>query len=155
MTITAIVFLILLGILLFLVEFLVIPGITIAGIFGTLLVIGGVFAGYYYHGIPTGHYILSGSLLALIIIFSFAFKTNTWKRFGLESSINSKVGEIDGLKIKAGDEGKTISRLTPMGKAIINDEVFEVRSTGNVIDPNLSIFVKKIEGNKIFVELKN
>ena len=154
MTVTAILFLILLGIILLLVEFLVIPGITIAGILGTLLIIGGVFSGYYYHETPTGHYILAGSLGALIIIFSFAFKTNTWKRFGLKSSIDSRVGEIDEEKVKVGDEGKSISRLTPMGKAIINTEVFEVRTTGNVIDPNKDIIVKKIEGNKIIVELK-
>ena len=154
MTVTAILLLILLGILLLLVEFLVIPGITIAGILGTLLIIGGVVSGYYYHEPPTSHYILAGSLGALIIMFSFAFKTNTWKRFGLQNSIDSRVGEIDTEKIKVGDEGKSLSRLTPMGKAMINDEVFEVRTVGNIIDPNKEIIVKKIDGNKIFVELK-
>lgn len=155
MTVTAILLLIVLGILLLLVEFLVIPGITIAGIFGTLLVIGGVFCGYYYHQTPTGHYIMAGSLGTLIIIFSFAFKTKTWKRFGLQSSIDSKVGGIDEEKVNVGDEGKAISRLTPIGKAIINDEVFEVRTTGDVIDQNSDIIVYKIEGNKIIVKLKN
>ena len=53
MTVTAILVLIALGVLLFLVEFLVVPGVTVAGIAGTLLVMGGVYLGYYFHGTPS------------------------------------------------------------------------------------------------------
>lgn len=153
MTITAIVLFILLGIVLILIEFLVIPGVTVAGIFGTLLIIGGVFAGYYYHEAPYNHYLLAGSVVALTILFIFAFNSKTWKKFGLRSEIDSKVGQVDEEKIKIGDAGKTISRLAPIGKAMINEEVFEVRSFGHVIDQNNEITVAKIDGNKIYVEL--
>jgi membrane-bound ClpP family serine protease len=52
-------------------------------------------------------------------------------------------------------EGKAVSRLAPIGKALIEDRLYEVRSDGSYIDSNSEIIVTRIEGNKIFVEIKN
>lgn len=155
MSVAAIILLILLGIALLLIEFLVVPGVTIAGVLGTLLIIGGVFCGYYFHQTPTGHYILLGSVGVMSAIFVTAFKTKTWRRMGLQTSIEGKVGVIEEEEIHVDDTGKTTSRLNPIGKALINNQLFEVRSNGSYIDSNKEIKVIRIDGNKIYVELKS
>ncbi len=155
MSILTIVILILLGFVLFLIEFLVIPGISIAGIAAFILVTAGVFFGYYYHGAPTGNYILLCTGAGMILFFVLVLKMKTWQRFGLKSEIDSRVGTIDKEVIHVGDEGMTVSKLSPIGKAMINDTLYEVRSEGGYMNANSEIKVIRIEGNKIFVETKN
>ena len=72
----------------------------------------------------------------------------------LNSKIDSKVNIIDEQSLKIGDTGKAISRLVPAGKALFNNEFFEVRTTGEFLDPDTEIEVEKIEANKIFVKRK-
>ncbi len=155
MSILSIVLLILLGILLLLVELLIIPGITVAGIGGFLMIAGGVFCGYYFHDTTTGNYILLSTGVTLILLLVLALKLKTWQRFGLKSTIEGKVSGIDKEIVKPGDEGKTVSRLAPIGKALIHDNLFEVRSDGSYINSSTNIIITRIEGNKIFVETKN
>ena len=72
----------------------------------------------------------------------------------LKSEIDSKVNVIDMEKIKVGDTGKTVSRLVPAGKAIINGDFYEVRTTGEFLDQDTEIEIEKIEANKIFIKPK-
>ena len=58
-------------------------------------------------------------------------------------------------KLNPGDEGKTITRLYPIGKAEINNETYEVQSLTGIIEAESDIVVTKIEGYKIFVKPKN
>lgn len=154
MTVTAIVLIILLGLLLILIEFLVTPGVTVAGISGTLLIIGGVFCAYYFQSSEIGHMVLGGSIVVILFLFVLVLKTKTWRKMGLDNAIESKVNTIDENKIHVGDVGKTLSRLAPIGKALIGDAVEEVHSHGELIDENIDIEVSKIEDNKIFVKPK-
>jgi membrane-bound serine protease (ClpP class) len=73
----------------------------------------------------------------------------------LKTNIDSKVNVIDDIKVKVGDTGKADSRLVPAGKAFINGEYFEVRTTGEFIDPGTELVVTKVEFNKIFVKRKS
>ena len=155
MSVLSICILILLGIVLLLAEFLVIPGITVAGIAGTLLLIGGIFCGYFYHPVTTGNYIFIGTLVLLAGSFTIALKSKSWQRYGLSAEITGKVGGIDNDKIKTGDTGMSISKLSPIGKAVFNETTFEVSSEGGYIDQNRELIVTRIEGNKIFVIIKN
>ena len=74
---------------------------------------------------------------------------------GLRTSIEGRVGGIEEDKVHKGDTGTTISRLNPIGKAIINDATFEVRSNGGYINQGTEVKVLRIDGNKIFVEPLN
>ena len=154
MSVFAIILLIILGFILLMVEFFIVPGITIAGIGALLLVGGGIFCGYFFHGATVGNYILIGSGIGMFIFFTFALRKRTWQRFGLKSEIDGKVSNLDENAVKVGDTGKTVSRLAPIGKAMINEMLFEVRSEGNYIDANREVVVIRIDTNKIYVELK-
>jgi membrane-bound ClpP family serine protease len=152
MSIFSISVLIFIGILLFLVEFLIIPGISFAGIGGFLAIAGGVFCGFYFHGASVGGLILLISTIIMSLAFYLAFKYKTWQKLSLNATVDGKVGTLEENIINIGDEGTTISKLSPIGNALINDKIYEVRSEGSYIDSKKSIRIKHIDGNKIFVE---
>lgn len=154
MSILAIVLLILIGFLLLFIEFLIIPGITIAGIGALLLIGGGIFCAYFFHGITPGNYVLLSTGSGIILFFVFVLKLKTWKRFGLKSEIGGRVGTLDESAVTVGDSGIAVSRLAPIGKAMFNNIQYEVRSEGTYIDAHKEVTIISIEGNKIFVELK-
>lgn len=155
MTIAGIILLIILGIVLILLEFLVIPGVTIAGIGGFILLAGGVYLSYHYYGVETGNYTLAGTAVLITGSIVLALRSRTWKKLMLRSSIDSKVNEIEEGKINIGDTGVTISRLAPMGKIQVNDEYYEAKTLNDFIDPNVEVVIKKIENNIIIVKPLN
>lgn len=154
MSISVIIALVIIGILLLLVEFLIVPGVTIAGIAGTILIIGAVLCGYYFHESSVGHYLLLSTIGLITIIFVAAFKTKTWQKLGLNTSIDGHVEGIGDDKYKVGDTGKTISRLAPIGKIMIQESIVEARSMGGYIDPDVDVVIIRAEKNKLFVEPK-
>ncbi len=154
MTLSAIIALIIIGIVLILLEFFVVPGITIAGIGGLLMLIGGVFMAYSKYGTPGGHYVLAGTVISLVLILFIAFKSKTWEKIALNSEINSQAKEDLSSKINVGDKGKSISRLAPRGTVSLNDIFVEAESISGFVDENEEVEVVKIKGNKIIVKLK-
>jgi membrane-bound ClpP family serine protease len=154
MSLFAIAAVIVLGILLLLIEFLVIPGISVAGIAGFLLIVFGLVASYYYHGSETGLYTLLITIAVSIVTIYYVFKQNTWKKVGLKSSIDSKHSPFDVTLIHPGDSGKTITRLAPVGKVMVNDIICEGKSLSGFMDENTEIEVTKVLTTQIIVKPK-
>lgn len=154
MTVFAVILLIALGILLVLLEILVIPGTTVAGVGGILFLGGGIYLSYIKFGTVTGHYILLGVILFIILSIYLSLKSKTWKKLMLNSKIDGKTNIINEENVKQGDVGFTITRLAPMGRVLINGENVEAKSE-HFIDQNVEIEVEKILDNKIIVKLKN
>ena len=155
MSLLAIIIIILLGILLLLLEFLVIPGVTVFGIGGFAFILLGIGSSYYFHGVMTGNFTLLGTVIASLVTIYFVFKQKTWKKMGLQTSISSKNEPYEMEKIHTGDAGRTITRLAPMGKAMINDVVCEAKSTGGFIDENTDVEVVQVLNTQIIVKPKN
>lgn len=146
-----IILLIVTGLLLLILEFFVVPGITIAGIGGLGMITGGIFMAY---GIDTstGHITLGSTLFATMIILYYAFRAKTWKKLMLNSSVTSHVDTVEENTIKPGDHGKTITRLNPIGKARVNNQDVEAHCPGQFIDPRTEVEV--IEVFKTYVIVK-
>lgn len=155
MSLTAIIFLIVLGIILFFVEFLIIPGITIAGIAGVILIFVGIYFGYVEYGTPAGHYILLSTAAVSILSVIFMLRTRTWERIMLNSKVEGKSSSSLENEINIGDTGQTITRLNPYGKVLINEKYYEAKSSGSFIDPKTKVEVKKIERSYIIVKPLN
>lgn len=147
--------LIFIGLLLVFVEVIFIPGTTVVGIIGGVLMIIGIYFVYKEYGNEIGNYTLGFSVLANVILLIVGFKFITSNKATLNASIDSKVNILDLEKIKIGDNGTTFTVLRPNGKAIINGERVEVYSVGEYIDKDTSVEVSKIADNKIFVKPKN
>lgn len=152
---TIILVLIAVGLLMVLLEILVIPGGGVAGIIGFAIMAAAVFLGYSRLGVPQGHYVLAGTVLINISVLALALRSKTWTRLMLVKNIDSRVNTFDETSLKVGDKGITISRCTPSGKALINDEFYEVHSLSEFIDEEQEIEVIKIESNKIFIKTLN
>jgi hypothetical protein len=73
----------------------------------------------------------------------------------LKTTVDGKMDQLEGVDIKEGDSGITVSRLAPSGKAMINSSIVEVHTFGEFIDQEQEISVKSIKDNKIIVTLKN
>jgi membrane-bound ClpP family serine protease len=145
---------IILGLVFLALEILVIPGVGVAGIIGFILIAVGVWQSYAAHGVVAGHLVLGGTLVLTVLTLWLSLRGKTWRKLTLSTSIDSKVNVIDEEKVKAGDIGKTVSRLAPMGKAQINGEFYEVSTNGDFIDQQTEIEVLKIDHNKIIVKRK-
>ena len=146
--------LILIGLAFLLLEILVIPGTGVAGIIGFILLGIGVWQAYSYYGSTTGHWVLAGTFAATVVVLAYSLRAKTWRRVALNSEIGSRVNIIDEENLKPGDEGKSISRLVPGGKAVFKNEFYEVRTMGEFIDQGVDIVIEKIEDHKIFVKPK-
>lgn len=156
MSIPVIILLILLSIFLFVVEFLLIPGITVAGVGGAILLVAALFMGYKYHGVTTGNILLAVTFVLFILTTVVILKGRTWKRISLHTTINGKMNteSSDGDGVKAGETGKTVSRLNPMGKVMIGGKVYEAKSLTGYLDPQEDIEVVKVAGSQIIVKPK-
>jgi membrane-bound ClpP family serine protease len=153
---SGVIILILLGIILFLIEFLIIPGTTVAGIGGLILMAGGVYLAFDNFGNQTGFIVLVGTFTVSVIILVIALRANTWKRIMLNTNVDSKVYEdADSDSIKPGDVGITMTRLAPIGKVKVNNISVEAKSISGYIDPHIEITVVKLSGSQLIVKLKN
>jgi membrane-bound ClpP family serine protease len=150
-----IVSLLVIGLVFILLEVLVVPGTTVVGFIGAGLMAGGVYLSFHEFGNQIGTITLLATVLFAAVAVAISIRTGTWKKMMLKTEIDGKVNTIEPGKIKVGDEGKTITRLNPVGNAFINEEFYEVVSKDNLIDENIEIVVLKVEGNKIIVKQKS
>lgn len=149
-----VIFLVILGILLFLVEFLIVPGITIAGIGGAISIIAGVVMAFYYEGPATGLIVLISTAFLIGLTAVFMLKAGTWKKLMLNKAIDGKVDfvRMEEGRIKTGDRGRTITRLNPMGRVMVGEEYYEAKALDELIQQNTDVEIVKIESNKIIVK---
>ena len=140
------------GLSLIVAEIVFVPGTTLVGIIGFVLLVIGVSLSFRYFGSTTGWITASSTTAAFFLVFYLCFKANVWSRFSLTAKMDSKVneGELTGLAV--GIEGVTLSSLRPIGKAELNHKVYEVKTFGNYLDTGKKIRVVEILSNQIVVE---
>ena len=124
------------------------------GIVGFAVLIIGIWGAYTSKGTVNGHIVLASTFLLTFIVLYFSLRSKTWKKITLNTEIDGKVNVLEENVLKVGDIGKTVSRLAPMGNALINDVIYEVATYGEFIDQEQEIEIIKIERNRIIVTLK-
>lgn len=150
---TVVIILIVLGILLFVIEFLLVPGVTIAGIGGLVLTVFGVYKAFNDFGSSTGIWVLIGTLMISVFVIAMSLRARTWNRLMLKTNVDGTVDSaITEDQIKAGDKGTSMTRLAPMGKIEVNGIVREAKSTEGYIDEHSQIEVVSVEGTRISVK---
>jgi membrane-bound ClpP family serine protease len=143
----------LLGILLLLLEILFVPGTTIVGVGGIILLAIGIYLAYDYLGTNAGHIALASSVVVIFLSLLILLKGQTWKKMALDASVQGKsVDQVENI-ISVGDKGKAIGRLNPIGKALFGEHIVEVTTSGDFADADQDVEVVKVEQNKIRVKI--
>lgn len=144
--------LLLVGIFLVVAEVIFIPGIFIAGSIGAGISIYGVYLSYDYFGSDTGVIVMIATVIGNVLGLTLALRGKSWERFSLKQTHNNRVNDQYDYNLQVGDQGTTTSSLKPIGKALFNDEIIEVRSNGNFVNENIEVKILTIESGKIIVE---
>lgn len=147
--------LILIGILLIIAEIVLIPGIFVAGTLGLLAMAGSCWLAFDGYGQMTGFIILAVNIILAVVCTVLTLRSRTWKKLSLHTEIDSRTDSAPEDKgIAVGSEGKTITRLAPMGKVLFGDITVECTARNGLIDPGQEVTVILIDDNKIYVKLK-
>jgi len=148
---------IILGLVLLMIEFFLLPGTTVAGILGGIfIVVGNVFS-FIYLGAESGMVSLFVSLAISILMFIIGYKTLGSKGMVLETNLSdSKAPTINyaanARPLRVGDKGIAYGDIKPHGRAIINDLTYSVKSTGDFISDNREIVIVEVSEREIVVK---
>lgn len=149
-----------LGVILLVIECFV-PGFGAFGISGFGCLIGAIVAqGILYKSVAQVLFLISLSILAVLLIFLFFLRSARFGLIGKTPFIQNKTAipvDYDNknkneLKWLIGQRGIVITPLRPSGKFMIDNKVYEGITAGEAIDVNEIIKIVDVEGNKIKVE---
>ncbi len=142
--------LILVGLVLIFAEILLIPGVGIAGILGLLSMGGSCFYAFSQLGPVAGATVTAVNALLITALTVWVLRAKTWKRFTLNTNIDSKAVSSDGV-LSVGERGKTVTRLAPMGMVRFDNDSVEVKALEGMIDPGVDVEIVMIEDKKVYV----
>lgn len=140
------------GLLLLILEIFFVPGSTIVGIAGFVMMVSGIFFAFRYFGPSTGWITLGSTAVASGCLLYFSFKPGMWDKFALKTNMESKVNEGEMNNFATGQEGVALSALRPVGKADLGNRVAEVRTNGDYVESGTRIRIVKLLSNQIIVE---
>ena len=152
MDIVIIASLIIAGLILFIIEVFLLPGISIAGIISAVCLL---YANYYAFdtlGTIPGCITLTISAMGVIGITIWFMRSKTVDKLSLKKTIDYRPEPLKGLDLKAGDEGIALTRLALIGNAEFNGRIIEVRSSGDCIEQKSRIRVERILDGVVLVE---
>ena len=147
--------LIIAGLILFIIEVFLLPGISIAGIISAICLL---YANYYAFdtmGTLPGCITLAISAIGVVAITVWFMRSKTVDKLSLKKTIDYKPEPLKGLNLKAGDEGVALTRLALIGNAEFDGNIIEVRSTGDFIEEKSRIRVNRIRDGIVLVEKAN
>lgn len=144
--------LIILGLLLLFAEILIIPGVGVAGILGLMSLAGSCVYAFLEISTTAGVVVTAVLSVLLVALTIYVLRAKTWKRVSLNTNIESKA--VADIAVSVGDEGKTLTRLVPMGQALLGGESVEVKALEGMINPDVEVVVVMIDDNKIYVKPK-
>ena len=147
--------LIIAGLILFIIEVFLLPGVSIAGIISAACML---YANYYAFdslGTLPGCITLTISAIGVIAITIWFMRSKTVDKLSLKKTIDYKPEPLKGLGLKPGDEGIALTRLALIGNAEFDGNIIEVRSTGDFIEEKSRIRVNRIRDGIVLVEKAN
>lgn len=144
----------LVAILLGLAELFLFPGITIAGLGGLLFAGGGLYYAYSLGG-TVGNVTLVCSIVLFVAGIIWFMRSRSLNKIALNTDVDSRLESSHDLGIREGDEGMSVSRLAPIGRAKFGSQSVEARSENGFIDENTSVIVTKVTGYNVVVRRKN
>lgn len=140
------------GLILFIIEVFLLPGVSIAGIASAACLL---YANYYAFdtlGTIPGCITLMISAIGVIGITIWFMRSKTVDKLSLKKTIDYRPEPLKGLNLKIGDEGIALTRLALIGNAEFNGRIIEVRSSGDFIDEKSKIRIERILDGIVMVQ---
>lgn len=149
-----IVCLIVIGVALMLAEIFLLPGISIAGIVGGVMMVGSIVYAFYYVDATAGYVTIAANIIIGVGAFVFVIKSNALDHIALKTDIDAVVEQPEIQTLSVGDKGIALSRLNPIGKVEFNNEsVVEAKSvTGEFIDEGENVEIVHVEKSTVLVK---
>lgn len=139
------------GLLFVAAEVIFIPGTTVVGIVGFVLLAIGIWLGYRDLGTPLGHYALVGVAVVAGLIVYVGLRPKNLARVALNSVNDTSVHDARRPDVAPGTVGRTLSALRPAGTALFGTERREVVTRGEFVPTGSEVRVLGIEQNRIVV----
>lgn len=140
------------GILLFMVEIFLIPGISIAGIASTICLLYANYYAFANMGSTAGFITLAISALGCFIVLILFMRSKTLDKLALKKDINSKIDNKAIKNVRIGDTGISVTRLALIGNAEINGNIIEVKSMDGLLNEKTPIIVERTDEGVIMVK---
>jgi membrane-bound serine protease (ClpP class) len=157
------------GIILLVVEFLVIPGFGVFGVAGIVLTLGGLVLGMLpnealdFEWVPSSQLfsalltVILAALAAVGLVFWLTPKVNEWgafKHLTLATTQDRSQGYTASVYSESliGKIGTVHSRLRPSGKVELDGEIFDAYSRGDFLEKGQAIEVISTEGTSLRVK---
>lgn len=150
-----IILLILFGLLFLVAEIVLLPGISVAAVLALVSNGAAVYLAFRDYGPVTGTVVVVAILLLSALAVFFSLRTKTWQRFSLQQEIRSSSMPEPEKELQPGMRGRSISRLSPMGKVEIAGRIYEAKSQDAYIDPRSEIEVVGFENFSVIVKKTN
>lgn len=144
--------LIIAGLILFIIEVFLIPGISVAGIASACSLLYAIYYAFDSLGTQAGIITIGITIIGITGITIWFMKGKTVDKLALKQTLDYKPNPLKGVDIHVGDIGTTITRLTLIGDAEINGHILEVQSADGFIDEKTPIKVCRITPNTIYVQ---
>ena len=147
-----ILFLAVIGIILICLE-LFLPGM-IAGIAGALCLFAAVILTYHHHGISAGNQAFALVLIVsagILVLWIVVFPKTRGGKYIITYRDLADSKSADSLEHLLGKTGKSLTPLRPAGTAFIENQRIDVVAESGLIDPENSICVVRVEGNRVVV----
>lgn len=162
-----------LGLALVLVELILFPGVVIIALIGAVLMIGSLLwamVDYYPNTpqwptpdlflLPLANLGVALALSGVAIYFLAAFfpKLPVLRRIVLSTSqppgdsMTPDVTDALSAPVSAGDRGRTLSMLRPVGRAEFGGVIHDARAEGEFLPPDVPIVALRVEGGEIIVQ---
>jgi membrane-bound serine protease (ClpP class) len=157
------------GIILLVVEFFVIPGFGVFGVAGIVLTLGGLVLGMLpnealdFEWVPSSQLfsalltVILAALAAVGLVFWLTPKVNEWgafKHLTLATTQDRSQGYTASVYSESlvGKIGTVHSRLRPSGKVELDGEIFDAYSRGDFLEKGQAIEVISTEGTSLRVK---
>lgn len=146
--------LLLFGVLFLVVEMVLLPGVSIGGILSLVCYGAAIYLGFTQFGATMGTMVVVMVIVISLLATILSLRAKTWQRFSLNERLQSSSMPNPSEQLSLGDRGVALSRLSPMGKIMVDGRQYEAKSIGSYIDQqceveiigfeNFTVIVKKI-----------
>lgn len=132
-------------------ELVFLPGVTLGAILSLVSYGAAIYLGFDRIGFLGGMVVLAIALALSLVVTVISLRAKTWRRLALNDKVEGKSNDQPESRVKIGDTGIAISRLSPIGKVEIQGEMYEAKSVDNYIDQRSEVEVVGFENFTVIV----